>query len=103
MPHRFVREHVEVAVGDAIVGVFHGTTVLAEHERARAPHATVVDSSHFDGLWRSPCVVQQDEAGWKDTVLVPPGEVTRILVRWAPERGGAFPFDAASGPGYVWH
>jgi FtsP/CotA-like multicopper oxidase with cupredoxin domain len=25
-----------------------------------------------------------NEAGWKDTVLVPPGMVTRFLVRWAP-------------------
>jgi FtsP/CotA-like multicopper oxidase with cupredoxin domain len=25
-----------------------------------------------------------NEAGWKDTVMVPPGMVTRIVVRWAP-------------------
>ncbi len=70
VPHRFVRELVEVAVGDATVRVFHGTTVIAEHERARAPHATVADSSHFDGLWRSACVVQQDDAERASDALV---------------------------------
>jgi spore coat protein A len=25
-----------------------------------------------------------NEAGWKDTVMVPPGTVTRFVVRWAP-------------------
>jgi hypothetical protein len=48
-----VREHVEVAVGDAIVRVFLGTEVIAEHTRSRAPHAVVADSAHFDGLWRA--------------------------------------------------
>jgi FtsP/CotA-like multicopper oxidase with cupredoxin domain len=50
------------------------------------------------------------EAGWKDTVRVMPGEVTRLVVRWAPTDAPAaagapiFPFDpAANGGGYVWH
>lgn len=43
------------------------------------------------------------ETGWKDTVVAPPGMVTRFVVRWAPEAGGAFPFDATAAPGYVWH
>jgi FtsP/CotA-like multicopper oxidase with cupredoxin domain len=48
------------------------------------------------------------EAGWKDTVVSYPGEVTRLVVRWAPASapiaGGAFPFDPGSnGQGYVWH
>jgi spore coat protein A len=43
------------------------------------------------------------EAGWKDTVVVPPGQVTRILVRFAPDDGGLFPFDPSLEPGYVWH
>jgi spore coat protein A len=56
-----------------------------------------------------------NEAGWKDTVIVYPGQVTRIAVRWAPTdlpvtttSGLAslyFPFDPSDGfqHGYVWH
>ena len=53
-----------------------------------------------------------NEAGWKDTIKILPGAVTRILVRWAPtsvpvdevEAGdNAFAFDPTTGPGYVWH
>jgi FtsP/CotA-like multicopper oxidase with cupredoxin domain len=48
------------------------------------------------------------EAGWKDTVIMYPGEVTRIKVRWAPTDASAatvnyFPFDPNGGHGYVWH
>jgi len=50
------------------------------------------------------------EAGWKDTVVVFPGEVTRIAVRWAPTDLATdldtnelyYPFDP-SGADYVWH
>lgn len=44
-----------------------------------------------------------NERGWKDTVRANPGEVTRILVRFAPMDGGEYPFDATAHPGYVWH
>lgn len=52
------------------------------------------------------------ERGWKDTVQSNPGEVTRLLVRAAPQNANAtttlagvnlFPFDPTQGPGYVWH
>jgi FtsP/CotA-like multicopper oxidase with cupredoxin domain len=51
------------------------------------------------------------EAGWKDTVIMYPGEVTRIAVRWAPTdlpivtaaADAYFPFDPDGGHGYVWH
>ncbi|MBE0698317.1 MAG: multicopper oxidase domain-containing protein, partial [Anaerolineaceae bacterium] len=50
------------------------------------------------------------EAGWKDTVIMYPGEVTRILVRWTPtdvavgdKANEHFPFDPNGGHGYVWH
>jgi spore coat protein A len=50
------------------------------------------------------------EAGWKDTVIMYPGQVTRIAVRWAPTDLGhgldpgeyAYPFDPSGGD-YVWH
>jgi FtsP/CotA-like multicopper oxidase with cupredoxin domain len=55
------------------------------------------------------------EAGWKDTVMAMPGQVTRILVRWSPTDLPAnaahaslfFLFDpigtGASVRGFVWH
>jgi FtsP/CotA-like multicopper oxidase with cupredoxin domain len=43
------------------------------------------------------------EAGWKDTVRAFPGQVTRILVRYARQDGSPYPFDATAEPGYVWH
>ncbi|HWQ31733.1 MAG TPA: multicopper oxidase [Blastocatellia bacterium] len=44
-----------------------------------------------------------NEVGWKDTLRMNPGEVTRIIVRFAPIGGGSYPFDPTAGPGYVWH
>jgi FtsP/CotA-like multicopper oxidase with cupredoxin domain len=51
-----------------------------------------------------------NEAGWKDTVHVLPGQVTRFAVRFAPmekpidDPNLEYPFDPnASGHGYVWH
>ncbi len=51
-----------------------------------------------------------NEAGWKDTVIMHPGEVTRIAVRYAPTDKPInsstlnYPFDPnAAGHGYVWH
>ena len=50
------------------------------------------------------------EAAWKDTLLMHPGEVTRILVKFCPQDVSApvagtnyFPFDPTIEPGYVWH
>ena len=46
-----------------------------------------------------------EEAGWKDTFKMLPGEVTTVIVRFAPQDGEAqdFAFDATAEPGYVWH
>ncbi len=53
-----------------------------------------------------------NEAGWKDTLQVPPGMVTRFIVRWAPIELATnldpqqyfYPFDpAVLDYGYVWH
>ena len=52
------------------------------------------------------------DSGWKDTIKMFPGEITRIAVRWAPQdiaanatRAGTdyFPFDPTNGPGYIEH
>jgi FtsP/CotA-like multicopper oxidase with cupredoxin domain len=66
-------------------------------------------SSYLQGAVIPP---DPNETGWKDTVRMYPGQVTRILVRWAPQdvpAGSAqagqnlYPFDPTVGPGYVWH
>lgn len=55
-----------------------------------------------------------EEAGLKDTAKANPGQVMRILMRWAPTSTpltlnkslagtNLYPFDPSSGPGYVWH
>lgn len=58
-----------------------------------------------------------EEQGWKDTIKVYPGQVTRIAVRFTQQDGSPFTFDATgtkliaynrddkldTGPGYVWH
>lgn len=59
VPHRFIRERVEVAIGEHEVRVFHGADVIATHRRSFEPHGLVVDSKHYAGLWRVP---QQDVA-----------------------------------------
>jgi hypothetical protein len=55
---------------------------------------------------------EASETGWKDTIKVYPGYVTRVVARWAPQDAqvgttqaghNPFPFDATAGPGYVWH
>ncbi len=51
------------------------------------------------------------EAGWKDTFVMYPGQVTRVVIRWAPTdlpantpiADATFPFDPNGGHGYVWH
>lgn len=45
-----------------------------------------------------------NERGWKDTFRMNPGEVTRVLIRFAPQdESPGFAFDATAEPGYVWH
>ncbi len=53
-----------------------------------------------------------NEAGWKGTIKSLPGQINRIVVRWAPQdvpvdavTAGVnlYPFDPTEGPGYVWH
>ena len=67
-------------------------------------------SSYLKGPIKPP---NPNEAGWKDTVVMYPGQVTRIMVRYAPtdkpllpaaDPALAFPFDTgALGASYVWH
>jgi Putative multicopper oxidases len=59
-----------------------------------------------------PIAPDENELGWKDTIRMNPGQVTRILIRFAPQNNSQFwvrpgdnlfPFDPTIGPGYVWH
>ena len=59
----------------------------------------------------APTAPLPQEAGWKDTVVAYPNQVTRFVVRWAPTdlpantlpADASFPFDPNGGHGYVWH
>ncbi|MCI0329610.1 MAG: multicopper oxidase domain-containing protein [candidate division Zixibacteria bacterium] len=66
-----------------------------------AEHTTVVPVGPY--LQGSPRPPDENERGWKDTFRMNPGEVTRVLVRFAPQDGSPYLFDATAEPGYVWH
>lgn len=60
----------------------------------------------------NPLPPDENEMGWKDTVRMNPGQVTRIVIRFAPQNvsqcwvapgENLFPFDPSEEPGYVWH
>lgn len=54
---------------------------------------------------------QPYESGWKDTVIAPPGQVTRVVVRFAPSdlplearpAQRSYAFDPSDWLGYPWH
>ena len=54
VPHRLVRDHVEVVLDAQVVRIFHGPTVVATHQRMFEPYARVIDPTHYEGLWRVP-------------------------------------------------
>jgi spore coat protein A, manganese oxidase len=76
------------------------------------PTITLPINNYLQG---KPVAPAPNENGWKDTVIVYPGQVTVIRVRFAPLTAptagpGApspgvnlYPFDPTIGPGYVWH
>lgn len=52
VPHRLVRDTVEVLVLEDHVIAFHGGHEVAHHKRSREPHSVVQDPRHFAGLLR---------------------------------------------------
>ena len=54
-------------------------------------------------LLGAPTPAPPEEAGWKDTIKAFPGQVTRILIRYARQDGTPYPFDPTTFPGYVLH
>ena len=66
--------------------------------------AAEIHSIPVDGYLKGkPMPADPNERGWKDTFRMNPGEVTRILVRFAPQDEPNYSFDATAEPGYVWH
>jgi len=57
VPHRLVRDRVEVLVEETEVRIFHGVELVATHARSFEPHQRVVDPAHWKGLWRTPVEV----------------------------------------------
>jgi transposase len=57
VPYQLVRDHVDVAIDEQTVRIFHGTDLVATHARNREPFAQVVEPAHLAGLWRvtTPC------------------------------------------------
>jgi transposase len=60
VPYQRVRDHVEVAVDEHTVRIFHGTELIATHARCREPFARVVEPAHLAGLWRTAPSVTPD-------------------------------------------
>jgi transposase len=54
VPHRLVRDHVDVVVDEQVVRIFHGPALVATHARSVEPFARVIDPTHYAGLWRVP-------------------------------------------------
>jgi transposase len=52
VPYQLVRDHVDVAIDEQTVRIFHGTELVATHNRSREPFARVVEPAHLAGLWR---------------------------------------------------
>jgi transposase len=77
VPHRLVRDRVEVVVGETEVRIFHGSTLVAKHARSREPFAVISDPAHYDGLWRRSRTL--DEVA----VTSPPSPTARSLEVYA--------------------
>lgn len=73
------------------------------------PAATTTNPDPASYLLDGASPPDANENGWKDTVRMRPGEVTRIAIRFAPTDtpasvlDGKLPFDPSAGPGFVWH
>jgi transposase len=67
VPHRLVRDHVDVVIDEQVVRIFQGATLVATHRRSCEPFAQVIDPAHYGGLWRPPV---REEAGAESTLAV---------------------------------
>jgi transposase len=81
VPHRLVRDHVDVVVDEHVVRIFHGTMLVATHARSLEPFARVIDPAHYVGLWRTPAT----DPSMAMSTLAPLG---RDLTEYAAVIGG---------------
>jgi hypothetical protein len=88
VPHRLVRESVEVQVGEQQVRIFHAGKLVATHARGKEPHARVVDEAHWEGLWR-PRTVEPAQESSKLAVHGRSLEDYAAVVEQAEKRGAA--------------
>ena len=94
---------------------FDATGYLQEWEQVNGmaplmhPTIAVPLDKYLSGTQIKP---DDNETGWKDTVRMNPNQVTRIMVRFAPQDvpscgvkpgENLYPFDPTTEPGYVWH
>ena len=63
VPHRLVRDYVDVVIESATVRIFHGATLVATHARVSEPFSRVIDPAHYAGLWRPVASVESASAG----------------------------------------
>ena len=110
------RQNIDVDRFKAYWESLNGSTLPLNHPTVRAnvedavfDPATGTTHDFLTGPSQPP---SPRESGWKDTFVVPPGTVTRVLLRFAPQYSNQtdlapgrnpFPFDPTAGPGYVWH
>jgi len=110
------RQDIDVERFTAYWQSLNGTTLPLDHPTVRANVEDAVDfppgTGARDFLTGPPEPPSPQESGWKDVFIAPPGKVTRVLLRIAPQSTkesdlfpgkNAFPFDPTVGPGYVWH
>jgi len=110
------RQDIDVERFKAYWESLNGTTLPLDHPTIRANVETAVfdpaTGTTHDFLTGPSEPPSPRESGWKDTFVAPPGKVTRILLRIAPQYTkesdlvpgfNPFPFDSTAGPGYVWH
>jgi len=91
VPHRLVRQSVEVAVGEEQVRIFHAGELVATHPRSRQPHERVVNPAHWEGLWR-PHAAAAAAAESRSAALATLGrslEEYAAVVEQSAERGAA--------------
>jgi transposase len=59
VPHRYVRDHVEVLVGESQVRIYRGSELCAVHQRSFEPFSQVINAEHYAGLWRPQTVLSE--------------------------------------------
>ena len=83
------------------VAAYEAVWMAANPEVPSEDPVSVPISLYLMGGPRQP---DRNERGWKDTFRMNQGEVTRVIIKFAPIDGSPnYPFDATAEPGYVWH